>query len=58
LVETLRNKGVGVLIVTHNLEMFRKVADDMIFLNKGEVMEKGNDIFQNPKSKELKNFLG
>lgn len=57
LIETLKNKGVGVLIVTHNLELFKKVADNMIFLSKGEVVEKGSDIIQNPKSQELKTFL-
>jgi ABC-type methionine transport system ATPase subunit len=57
LIENLKNKGVGILIVTHNLEMFKKVADNMIFLSGGEVVEKGKDIFQNPKSKELINFL-
>jgi ABC-type polar amino acid transport system ATPase subunit len=57
LIETLRNKNVGVLIVTHNLEMFRKVADKMIFLSKGEIIEKGDDIFHNPHSQELINFL-
>jgi len=58
LIETLKHKGVGVLIVTHNLEMFKKVADNMIFLSKGEVIEMGNKIIQNPKSNELKTFLG
>lgn len=57
LIETLKSKGVGVLIVTHNLEMFRKVADNMIFLSKGEVIEVGENIMQSPKSQELKNFL-
>lgn len=57
LIEKLKNKGVGTLIVTHNLEMFKKVADNMIFLSGGEVIEKGDDIFQNPKSQELINFL-
>jgi ABC-type methionine transport system ATPase subunit len=57
LIKNLKNKGVGILIVTHNLEMFKKVADNMIFLSGGEVVEKGNDIFKNPKTKELINFL-
>ena len=57
LIENLKNKGVGVLLVTHNLEMFKNVADNMIFLSGGEIVEKGNDIFQNPKTKELIKFL-
>jgi len=57
LIENLKNKGVGCLIVTHNLEMFKKVADNMIFLSEGEIVERGNDIFQNPKSQEFINFL-
>ena len=57
LIENLKNKGVGILLVTHNLEMFKKVADNMIFLSGGVIVEKGNDIFQNPKTKELIKFL-
>lgn len=57
LIENLKNKGIGILIVTHNLEMFKKVADNMIFLSRGEIVEKGTDIFQNPKTKELIKFL-
>jgi len=57
LIENLKKQGVGSLIVTHNLEAFKKVADNMMFLSEGEIVEKGNDIFENPKSQELIKFL-
>lgn len=58
LIETLKNKKVGTLIITHNLEMFEKIADKMIFINRGRIVEIGtNEILKNPKSKDLKQFI-
>lgn len=58
LIETLKNKRVGTLIITHNLEMFEQIADKMIFINRGEIVETGtNEILKSPKSTELQNFI-
>lgn len=52
-------KGIGVLVVTHNLNVISKVADTVFFMQDGKLVEKGNkEIVYTPKSIELKNFLG
>ena len=52
-------KGIGALVVTHNLNVILKVADTVFFMQDGKLVEKGNkEIVYTPKSIELKNFLG
>jgi ABC-type polar amino acid transport system ATPase subunit len=55
----LKQKGIGILLVTHNIEYFQKIADKMIFMEKGKIIEMGTPkIITKPASKELINFLG
>lgn len=48
------------LLVTHEMEFARKVADHVIFLKSGLIEEQGRpeQIFGSPKSEHLKRFLG
>lgn len=58
LTSILKNQGVGVLIVTHNLNVIEKVADNVLFMSEGQIIETGTrDILQSPKSNILKGFL-
>jgi polar amino acid transport system ATP-binding protein len=58
-VEGLANDGMTLLMVTHEMNFARKVADRVIFMHLGKVHEMGTpeQLFGSPKSPELKQFL-
>jgi ABC-type histidine transport system ATPase subunit len=47
------------IIVTHEMEFAKNVADKVLFIADGEVAEAGTpqEIFENPKTEKLKAFL-
>ena len=47
------------IVVTHEMGFAREVADRVVFMDEGQVIEEGTpeDIFQSPQSDRLKNFL-
>ncbi|MDH7506964.1 MAG: glutamine ABC transporter ATP-binding protein GlnQ, partial [Candidatus Thermoplasmatota archaeon] len=51
---------VAMLVVTHEMGFARNVADEIIFMEGGVIVEKGTpkQMFQNPKMKRTKEFLG
>lgn len=55
----LAEKGMTMVIVTHEMGFAKEVADRVIFMDKGELVEEGSaeEIFENPKSERLKSFL-
>ena len=57
--KTLADKGITMLIVTHELEFARNVAHEIMFLESGVIAEKGapEEIIENPKSERLRKFL-
>ena len=59
-VEGLADEGMTLLMVTHEMNFARKVADRIIFMHQGLVHEAGTpaDLFSNPRTPELKQFLG
>jgi len=58
-VEGLANEGMTLLMVTHEMNFARKVADRVIFMHQGRVHEMGSpeELFSAPKTAELKQFL-
>ncbi len=58
-VERLAHEGMTLLMVTHEMNFARKVADRVIFMHQGRVHEMGVPaaLFANPKTPELKQFL-
>jgi polar amino acid transport system ATP-binding protein len=58
-VESLANEGMTLLMVTHEMNFARKVADRVIFMHQGRVHEAGSpeELFGNPQTAELKQFL-
>lgn len=58
-VESLAEDGMTLLMVTHEMNFARKVADRVIFMHQGHVHEVGrpDDLFGAPKTPELKQFL-
>jgi polar amino acid transport system ATP-binding protein len=59
LMAALGRRGMTMVVVTHEMNFARKVADQVIFMDEGEVVEAGppNELFDNPKSRRLQRFL-
>ena len=55
----LANQGKTMLIVTHEMQFARAIADRVIFLNEGGICEEGppEDFFDHPKTERAKQFL-
>ena len=55
----LAEEHTTMIVVTHEMGFAREVADRVIFMNDGEIVEEGEpeEIFNNPKSERLKAFL-
>ena len=58
-IKELKEEGVTMLIVTHEIDFAREVADTAIFLDNGVILEKGNakELIDNPKNERTKEFL-
>lgn len=56
----LAKEGTTMLCVTHEMGFARQVADRVIFMDRGEILEVGppDEFFGNPKNDRLKVFLG
>ena len=57
--EKLSQLGLTMICVTHEMEFARKVANRVIFMDDGQIVEedKPDEIFSNPKNERLKSFL-
>ncbi len=57
---TLAQNGMTMVVVTHEMGFAREVADRVIFMEGGVVVEEGTpqEVFDNPKSERTKDFLG
>lgn len=55
----LAREHMTMVVVTHEMGFAREVADRVIFMDKGKIVEEGTPeaIFENPKSERLKSFL-
>ncbi len=57
-IEDLATKGMTMIMVTHEMNFARRIADTIIFMNEGKVWEKGGtSILTNPQTPELREFL-
>ena len=47
------------IVVTHEMEFAKEVADRVIFMADGHIVEQGtpNEIFENPQNERTKRFL-
>jgi polar amino acid transport system ATP-binding protein len=59
LMAALGGRGMTMVVVTHEMNFARKVADQVIFMDEGEVVEAGppQELFDRPKSRRLQRFL-
>jgi ABC-type polar amino acid transport system ATPase subunit len=58
--KTLAKEGMTMVVVTHEMGFAREVADRVIFMDEGMLIEEGSptEIFDNPQNDRLKQFLG
>ena len=56
---TLAEDGMTMICVTHEMGFARQVADRVVFMDRGEIVEQGppTEIFENPKTDRLQLFL-
>ncbi len=56
----LSREGMTMLVVTHEMGFAREVADEIIFMDEGRIIERGtgDEFFKNPQSRRTKDFLG
>ena len=60
LLNELRDKlGMALLLITHDLGVVRKMADKVVIMNNGQVVEQGSlaSIFENPQSSYTRHLL-
>ena len=57
--KALAEDGMTMVVVTHEMGFAREVADRVLFIDEGIIMEEGTpeEVFGNPKSARLKDFL-
>ena len=55
----LADEGMTMVVVTHEMGFAREVGDSLIFMDDGQIMEKGNprEILANPQNERLRSFL-
>lgn len=55
----LAHEGMTMVVVTHEMGFAREVADRVIYMHDGKIVEVGKpkDIFENPKEQRTKDFL-
>jgi len=57
--KTLAKDGMTMLVVTHEMGFAREVADRVVFMDDGNIIEIGtpDELFNNPRNERLKQFL-
>jgi len=55
----LAQDGMTMVCVTHEMGFARQVADRVVFMDRGEIVEQGepNALFENPQTERLQLFL-
>ena len=55
----LADEGMTMVVVTHEMGFAREVGDSLVFMDDGQIMDKGNprEILANPQNERLRSFL-
>jgi ABC-type polar amino acid transport system ATPase subunit len=55
----LAHDGMSMIVVTHEINFGREVADVAVFMDQGQVISRGSpsEVFDNPEHERLKKFL-
>ncbi len=58
-IKELAKEGMTMVVVTHEMGFAREVADRVVFMAEGEIVEVGTptEIFDHPKEERTKKFL-
>jgi peptide/nickel transport system ATP-binding protein len=58
--ELQRETGMGVVIITHDLGVVAEIADRVVVMNTGEIVEAGNtrDVYHNPQHPYTRKLIG
>jgi len=58
-IQELASEGRSMILVTHEINFARELADHIIFLHEGVIIEEGppHEVIDNPKNERLKAFL-
>ncbi|MCI1244616.1 MAG: amino acid ABC transporter ATP-binding protein [Bacilli bacterium] len=58
-IKSLAETGISMIIVTHEMAFARDVADEVVFMDGGHVVEKGKptDLFSHPQNQRTKDFI-
>mgnify|MGYP000034528086 CR=1 FL=1 len=58
-IKQLAQEGMTMVVVTHEMGFAKEVADRVVFMADGEIVEVGtpSEIFDNPKEERTKKFL-
>jgi polar amino acid transport system ATP-binding protein len=58
-IKELAASGMTMIIVTHEMNFAREIADTVIFMEGGKIVEQGSpaEVFQNPKEERTRKFL-
>src|SRR5262249_10957980 len=59
LIKTLAAKGMTMIIATHEMHFARRVADQIIFLDQGKIVEQGTptELFLHPQTAAFAQFI-
>ena len=59
LIKELADRGMTIMIVTHEMSFAKEIATRIVFLDKGRIIEEGkpNEFFDNPKTPRVREFL-
>ncbi|WP_027179514.1 amino acid ABC transporter ATP-binding protein [Maridesulfovibrio bastinii] len=57
--KTVAKEGMTMIVVTHEMGFAREVADEVLFMDHGQILEKGDPehFFENPESERTQLFL-
>jgi len=55
----LAKSGMTMIVVTHEMSFAKEVADEIIFMDQGRIIERATDknLFANPQTERAKEFL-
>ncbi len=59
-IKSLADSNMTMIVVTHEMTFARDVANKIIFMDEGKILEEGSpeDIFENPKHERVREFIG
>ena len=59
LIQDLADRGMTIVIVTHEMSFAKKIATRIVFLDKGKIIEEGTpgEFFSHPKTPRVREFL-